>query len=328
MAQLMTHESHDVDDQAQALAGWEQHYEQLGAGRFRGLAWQLVMSDGVLLRETTNRSLREVVVPPRNHVVLAVPLAVEPGSVFAGRPLERESLMVLGRQAPYDLIAAGELDLIGVSVDRDLLSARLPAAKLEWLERKAEQCHVALPPQTAAAIRQMLLAVCSDVGDEPERLNQTQDEQELLSSTLSHAVILAMAAEREAGPSAIPRRSESRQRVVRRAIDFMRTHLEDDIGIPQICAAAFASRRTLQYCFEEFMHTTPQAYLRALRLNEARRTLKSRSHAPITELAALLGFASASHFTRHYRLMFDELPSQTQKRHGAVAAHPAGVPTD
>ena len=83
--------------------------------------------------------------------------------------------------------------------------------------------------------------------------------------------------------------------------------------MPEICAAAFASRRTLQYCFEEFMHTTPQAYLRALRLNEARRALKLRADQPITELASTLGFSSASHFTRHYKLMFDELPSETLK---------------
>ncbi len=113
--------------------------------------------------------------------------------------------------------------------------------------------------------------------------------------------------------SSIPRRADSRLRVVKRAIEFMRANLVNDIGIPEICAAAYASRRTLQYCFEEFMHTTPQAYLRALRLNEARRALKLRADQPITEVANTLGFSSASHFTRHYKLMFDELPSDTLK---------------
>ena len=41
----------------------------------------------------------------------------------------------------------------------------------------------------------------------------------------------------------------------------------------------------------------------------------TRSQPPITELANTLGFASASHFTRHYKLMFDELPSETLKLH-------------
>ncbi|MBK9361628.1 MAG: AraC family transcriptional regulator, partial [Rubrivivax sp.] len=44
--------------------------------------------------------------------------------------------------------------------------------------------------------------------------------------------------------------------------------------------------------------------------------LKARAGQPITELASELGFASASHFTRHYKLMFDELPSATLAAYG------------
>ena len=45
--------------------------------------------------------------------------------------------------------------------------------------------------------------------------------------------------------------------------------------------------------------------------NQARRALKSRSGLAITEIAGEMGFSSASHFTYHYKAMFDELPSQT-----------------
>ncbi len=314
MAQVTTHQSQDVDDQAKALTGWEQSYEQIGCGRFRGSAWQLVMRDGLLLRETTNRQLRESVVPPPNHIVFAMPLAVEPGSVFAGRPLGRDTLMVLGH-AEHDVVSAGELDLIGLSVDRSVLESKIAPAKLEWLERKADERNVELPPETAAAIRHMLLAVSQDVQGRIDRLDTVEEEHNLLASTVTHAVILAMAAEREGGASTIPRRAETRLKVVKRAVEFMRENMEADIGVPEICAAAYASRRTLQYCFEEFLHTAPQAYLRALRLNEARRALKGAHQTPITELANTLGFANASHFTRHYKLMFDELPSDTLKLH-------------
>jgi AraC family ethanolamine operon transcriptional activator len=315
MATVVTHESQDVDDQAKGLDGWEQSYEQLGCGRFRGSTWQLLMHDGVLLRETSNRQHRQLVVPPHNHLVLAVPLAVQEGSVFAGHPLGRETLMLLDSRAEHDVVSAGEIDLIGVSVDRRLLESQLAPSKLEWLERKAAERNVELPPETAAAIRHMLLAVRASVDGGLDGLAGTEQEQSLLSSTVTHAVMLAMAAERDSGASTIPRRAETRLKVVKRAVEFMRANLEADIGVPEICGAAFASRRTLQYCFEEFLHTTPQAYLRALRLNEARRALKARSQPPITELANTLGFSSASHFTRHYKLMFDELPSETLKLH-------------
>ena len=311
MATLHQHHTDDVDDQAAALAGWEQRYEQLGCGRFEGQVWQLVMRDGVLLREHTNRRLREQVRPPADHVVMAIPLAVEGGSMFAGQPLERESLMLISGADESDVVSAGDLDLVGLSVHRSLIEGLLSAADIEWLDRALRRRNLALAPQAASAIRHMLLAVCADAEAQLDQLDDPTREQRLLSSTVTQTLLLAMRGE---GDSNTPRRADTRLRVVRRAIDYMRAHLQDDIGIPDICAAAYASRRTLQYCFEEFMHTTPQAYLRALRLNEARRQLKQHGHhQAITDLAGAMGFSSASHFTRHYKLMFDELPSQTSR---------------
>ncbi len=316
MATVLSHQSEDIDDQAKSLKGWEQSYEQLGRGRFSGSVWQLEMRGGVLLREAGNRQHRQHFVPPRGQVVLAMSLADEPGSVFNGRPVGRDSLVVFDSRAQHELIFAGDNELIVLGVDSAVLETALAPDKLEWLERKSSECLVDLPPEAAAAVRYMLLAAC-DVGEQGlEQLNDLKQELELLSSTFTHAVVLAMAAEQGGLLSTIPRRAETRLKVVKRAIEFMRSNLCEDIGVPEICAAAFASRRTLHYCFEEFMHATPQAYLRALRLNEARRALKARADMPITELACSLGFATASHFTRHYKLMFDELPSQTLKLHG------------
>lgn len=321
MATITRCELRDVDEQALALNGFRQFYEQLGRGRFHGQVWQVMMDAGFLLREVSNRSLRQHFSPPPDHVALAVPLAVQPGSVFAGRPLERESLMVLSDREEYDLLSTGELDVIGVSVHRNLLETLAPA-KAEWLRRAQTERNLPLSPDAAAAIRLMLMAVSEDAERRIDSISDGTDELALLSSTLTQTVVLAMSGDRGEHASTIPRRADSRMKVVKRALDFMREHLHQDIGVPEICAAACASRRSLQYCFEEFLHTTPQAYLRALRLNEARRALKARADQPITELASELGFSSASHFTRHYKLMFDELPSETLKAYGLNAAGP------
>lgn len=314
MAKIVEHQSRDVDDQAQALDGWQQRYEQLGGGRFEGRAWQLVMNEGTLLREHTNRHLREQITPPPDHLVLAVPLAVMPGSTFGGRPLDRESLLIFGADDEYDLVSAGELDLIGLSVHRDVLAGLAPS-KVEWLERAQQERNLGLSPDSASAIRQMLMAVTAQTEEDGalDRLEGRGQAEELLTATLTQTVILAMHSEESHQAQTIPRRADTRLKVVKRAIEYMRAHLHEDIGVPEICAAAFASRRSLQYCFEEFLQTTPQAYLRALRLNEARRALKLRTDLPITVIASDLGFSSASHFTRHYKLMFDELPSETLK---------------
>ena len=320
MATIVSQETHDVDDQAESLNGFRQFYEQLGRGRFHGSVWHLMAEQGFLLRETSNRSLRQHFSPPQEHVTLAVPLSVETGSVFAGRPLDRESLLVLKPEEEYDLVSAGEFEVIGLSVHHSLLEGLAPA-KVEWLRNAQDERILPLTPDAAAAIRHMLLAVSANAERDLDSLSEGAAEAALLTSTLTQAVVLAMSSDRGEHATHIPRRAETRMKVVRRAIEFMRSRLHDDIGIAEICSAACASRRSLQYCFEEFLHTTPQSYLRALRLNEARRALKLRDGQPITLLASELGFASASHFTRHYKLMFDELPSETLKAYGV---NPAG----
>ncbi|WP_428414909.1 helix-turn-helix domain-containing protein [Methylibium sp.] len=318
MALVLEHQSADVDDQAKALTGWQQRYEQLGRGRFRGSARQVVMAGGTVLRESTNRQLREQIRPPSDCLVLAIPLSVAPGSVFAGRPLDADALMVISGHDEYDLVAAGELDLLALSVDRRRLDSMLAPHEIEWLAQAERQRRWALAADTAGAVRGELLAVCKAAErGAPGAVIDLENESALIGATLAHMVALAMSGgSAERSDAGIPRRADSRLRVVKRAIEFIRENLQEDIGIPEICTAACASRRSLQYCFEEFLHTTPQAYLRALRLNEARRRLKQQADQPITLLACTMGFSSASHFTRHYRLMFNELPSQTQRLGG------------
>lgn len=318
MATLLIRESRDVDDQARSLDGFRQTCEQLGRGRFHGRVWQWMTDDGFMLREAANRGLRQHFSPPPDHVALAVPLSVQPDAVFAGRPLARESLMVLSPHEEYDLVSAGELDVVGLSVHRRLVDALAPA-KAEWLRRAQAERHLALSPDAAAAIRLTLMTLAAQAEQQAALpAAGAADDADRLGALLTQTVLLAMAGCDVDAAGSMPRRAETRARMVRRAIDFMQAHLHDDIGVPEVCVAACASRRTLQYGFEEMLHTTPQAHLRALRLNEARRLLKTRPGRPITELANALGFAGASHFPQHCKRMFDELPSQTLRACGAA----------
>lgn len=305
MATLQRHHTQDIDDQAAALAGWQQHYEQLGAGRFAGSVWQALMDDGLLLREHTNRALREQVRPPPGQRVFAVPLAVQPGSRFAGAPLTRDVLLLITPGDDADLVAAGELELVGLSVRESLLQQLLSEPESHALAGLRTGARP-VAPCAAEALRALLLRAADEVSEGDDRPDA---ERRFLAETAAHAtgLVLDGALERPA----VAADGGRRRRIVERALEFMREQLHADIGVPEMCAAACASRRTLQYAFQSLLQTTPQACLRALRLNEARRRLKSADPPPVTALALLLGFASASHFTRHYKAQFDELPSQT-----------------
>lgn len=302
----------DADDQAKALVGWEQEHEQLGCGWFRGSAWQLLMQEGCIHREVVNLHHRQLVQPPKDHIVLSMALAVNPGSRFDGRPLSPECLLVFDGRSPHEVVSSGEIDVVGMTVNLKHLESLLAPEVLEWLLHTVHRNHVLLPSVSAIALRRSFEAICIAAERHGDGDLLPVHEQELLSTSLTELVELSMLATSRECASSIPNRSQVRQKVVQRAVDFMRANLREDICVADICAASFASRRTVHYCFWDFLHTTPQAYLRALRLNEARRALKLPSYSTLTQMAVDLGFSNASHFTRLYKDMFGELPSRTR----------------
>ncbi|TEW53197.1 AraC family transcriptional regulator [Psychromonas sp. RZ22] len=77
------------------------------------------------------------------------------------------------------------------------------------------------------------------------------------------------------------------------------------------------SRRTLQYSFEQGFGISPIQYIRDCRLNEIRRILLNHENdIAIADLSLDFGFFHLATFNAHYKHLFGETPTQTQKRAG------------
>jgi AraC-like DNA-binding protein len=101
---------------------------------------------------------------------------------------------------------------------------------------------------------------------------------------------------------------------VQRAISFIESNADLDIGIGDIAAAAGVSRRAVQLAFRRRLDTTPTAYLRRVRLDEAHRELFTAGpdgELTVTEVAYRWGFSSPSRFAERYRIAFGCSPSET-----------------
>jgi AraC-like DNA-binding protein len=101
------------------------------------------------------------------------------------------------------------------------------------------------------------------------------------------------------GPQARPATAEDR--IVKRAIDFMRMHLERPITVADIARAAGAGETRLHELFRQRTGGTPHGRLAELRLDAACRLLTTTS-LPIAEIAVRTGHADQSALTRKLRL--------------------------
>lgn len=106
-------------------------------------------------------------------------------------------------------------------------------------------------------------------------------------------------------------------RDVRRAIDFMRSHLDASISLTDVVAASGVPGRTLVKHFQDWKGVSPMRYLRNLRLAQVREALLSAdADQSITVIAMRLGFTHMGRFSVEYRRRFGESASETLKKRG------------
>jgi len=103
--------------------------------------------------------------------------------------------------------------------------------------------------------------------------------------------------------------------VVRRAERFMTDNAAAPITVSDVATHLGVSLRSLQAGFRRWRETTPNAYLRQVRLQRVRdELLRSGEDADVTTVATRHGFAHLGRFSAQYRAAFGEGPSVTLRR--------------
>lgn len=101
-------------------------------------------------------------------------------------------------------------------------------------------------------------------------------------------------------------------RDVKRAVDYMQSHLDEPITLADIVAASGVPGRTLFKHFKDWKGVSPMRHLRNARLAHVRRALlRADPDQSVTEIAVGLGFTHMGRFSGAYRRRFGETPSQT-----------------
>lgn len=153
-----------------------------------------------------------------------------------------------------------------------------------------------------------LCGLC-DQFDEPgrERIfgrDLTQWLMTVLLSQLPHSYSAMLA---KASASPLPAH-------VRRARDYIDSHLDEPLRMDALARAADVSIRTLQNGFNQFLNTSPGGYIRERRLEAVHRALQATPERSVTDILIEHGVHSFGHFAKAYARRFGCLPSATAKR--------------
>jgi AraC-like DNA-binding protein len=157
----------------------------------------------------------------------------------------------------------------------------------------------------------------------PELFNDRRATRAAAQVELLEALLSALGATTDFKP---PRRDYTRRaqsRIVKCAEDYALAHMGDRLYVTDLCKAAGASERSLEYAFKEIMGMSPVAYLTRVRLHRVRQALLAATPGSTTVSVEALngGFWHFGEFSRAYRDCFGELPSETLRR-GATVRRP------
>jgi AraC-like DNA-binding protein len=102
---------------------------------------------------------------------------------------------------------------------------------------------------------------------------------------------------------------------VRRVEQYIRANAAQEITIAEMTEIAGVSARSLYYGFQRYLGMSPMKYLKRVRLDGARASLRDarRAHETVTRIALGAGYANLNRFCRDYRARFGETPSTTMR---------------
>jgi AraC-like DNA-binding protein len=108
---------------------------------------------------------------------------------------------------------------------------------------------------------------------------------------------------------------------ITRAVRWIRDHHDDPIRIGQLASLAGMSESTFHRHFRGVTRMPPIQYQKAVRLQEARLALVSGGR-DVAEVAHMVGYDSASQFSREYRRLVGAPPGRDAQRIRAAEGVP------
>jgi AraC family transcriptional regulator, ethanolamine operon transcriptional activator len=291
----------DIDEQAAALTGWNQRYEQLSRGAFHGEVRELRLDGVKLMIEDIHQAVHQTGCVSPQVLALGVPVILDGEARFCGQADDASALHVFSGRDGFEFRSPKRHLVICIEIDRALIAPAVPAC--------GDRAGLRAVPEIDG-LRRLALGLFDLALHQPESWQQRPMQLAARAGLLDHVDALIGDEPQHAAPDS---EGAPQTALAQRARLWALQRLDEPPTIGEWCRALGVSRRTLQYCFEDTWQMAPKTWLNTLRLNAVRRELKTAES--VTAAATRFGFYHFGHFAQHYRALFGEQPSQTLRRH-------------
>ena len=291
----------DSDQLSEWIKNSEFLHDQMSCGEFSAELSQLELDDYTVDKGRYNLNLRAAGVFPKDKAVIGFVLGEKSHSIVNGEYIEYGTAFIAKEGIVVDAPKVNELEWFIVQAD----PSKLEAFEIDLPERNIET--VPLPKAITS-----IIASTVNVSFSTDKTFIDIGEGQVVCEEILSALGKRLTEHENSATSV----NLSRQiKIVKKAEEFMRHHLQNPIKVSEICRMTNTSERVLEYAFKKIYGISPKRFLTVLRLNKARSLLLNTNayEVNVTNIAISCGFRHMGRFSAEYKKMFEELPSQTLK---------------
>lgn len=305
----------DLDQVFANMPKWQIEHEILSRPQAASSCATLLLDEVGVASNRLGGRVRATGSTPAGQFALGLDIACPPGRQFGGRSLERNDVLFGYSGAELDYLhPAGFNDLNMIlpgALLRESLQERLgePVELARFQTARVGDAGLHTRPD----LWRLFGSLAAMLHGESPMPHQAA-ALDLLRAEILDAVGSLVGSYLESGGDQPV--WHHRRPVALRAAEFMRANLGEAMTLADICAAARASERTVEYAFRDLYGVGAKRYLKILRLHRVRRQLRGLAPEAIViqAIAQDAGFWHMGHFTADYRRLFGETPTATLRQ--------------
>ena len=287
-----------------SAAGWDGEFRQLSKGRVTSMWRSLHLGSCSLTSHSLDKRIHVRQVPPRGCMALGIPRPPHFLQVD-GAEVRNNEVVLMHVDSQTEFVTPNEAACETLTVPRSVFEASkralFPRMRINGGATSVFQCATS----GWSALQRESTRLLRDGRMSPE------DVSNLLCRFLE-----LMAGEPKELLGGAILGNMSIRRVARRAQEYIEEHYAGTIRLEDLCRCTGVSLRTLQRYFSDYFQVSPFQYIKASRLNAARRALvtSAPSRDEVTRIALNNGFTHLGRFSVNYREHFGESPKVTLAR--------------
>jgi len=301
-ADVLRFTSVDELDEAVRRLGFNLEYRQLGRGAFSAALATLEGKGISLASERFDNHLDIFNEPPEGYVGIYFGRFHEARAACGSREISQSDVVVLPAGSELEIVTRGTMhnDTLFMAQEDFLAAARTLTPGARLLAPRLAVVHAG-DPVRLAAIRDQMDAAKRDGALGVEAASQ------ILTSTILWLADSAGESNAEHPANGVA------TAIAARARSYIEEHFNQPIRMEDLCATCGVGVRTLQRCFASQYQLSASEYIKARRLNAARRDLSAAAPESdsVTGIALANGFTHLGRFSVAYREHFCESPRDT-----------------